>query len=159
AKDSKDVEIQRLKLENAILRGDDRKTSGAGQHRGPTSPQEKVFQDFGGELFRAIFVDPGPIRDIYRASKGAVRGQDQLRIKLRITAPELAGLPWEYLYDDNEMPPYVSLRLPVVRHFQTAGVNRRMEVKGPLRILGMIANPANTEWPRLDETAERRRIS
>ena len=34
-----------------------------------------------------------------------------------------------------------------------------MQVNGPLRILGMIANPGTAEWPRLDEPAERRRIA
>jgi tetratricopeptide (TPR) repeat protein len=162
ANDPKDIEIQRLKLENAILLGDNRGAKGGGQFRGPASVSEQVIRDFGSCLFRGIFVEPGPIRDVYSQSKGIV-GSDaeetELRIKLRITAPELASLPWEYLYDDNDMPQYLSLKLPVVRYFEWTGSTRRMEVKGPLRILGMIANPATSEWPRLDEPAERRRIT
>jgi tetratricopeptide (TPR) repeat protein len=162
ANDPKDIEIQRLRLENAILLGDNRGSTGGGQFRGPASPSEQVIRDFGSCLFRGIFVEPGPIRDVYSQSKGIV-GSDseevELRIKLRITTPELASLPWEYLYDDNDMPQFLSLKLPVVRYFEWTGSTRRMEVKGPLRILGMIANPASSEWPRLDEPAERRRIS
>jgi CHAT domain-containing protein len=161
ANDPRDVEIQRLKLENALLRGDDRASSNIEQRRGRTSVPEQIIRDFGNALFRAIFVEPGPIRDVYSQSKGIVsRAQNTaLRIKLRIGAPELASLPWEYLYDENDTPPYVSLKVPLVRHFEMAGSNQRMQVNGPLRILGMIANPSTPQWPRLDEPAERRRIT
>jgi tetratricopeptide (TPR) repeat protein len=156
AADPKDLDILRLQIENAVLRGGDE----AG-HRGPTSKSERVLREFGRELFRSIFVDPGPIRDAYAQSKGAVSGdgQNTLRIKLRIEPPELSSLPWEYLYDENETPNYVGLRLPVVRHLDVAGAAGQMRVNGPLRILGMIANPGTEEWPRLDEPAERRRIA
>jgi tetratricopeptide (TPR) repeat protein len=156
AEDPKDLDILRLTIENAVLRGGDE----AG-HRGPTSKSERVLRDFGRELFRSIFVEPGPIRDAYVRSKGVVSGdgENNLRIKLRIEPPELSSLPWEYLYDENETPSYIGLRLPVVRHLDLAGTAGQMRVNGPLRILGMIANPATEEWPRLDEPAERRRIA
>ena len=155
AGDPKDLEILRLQIENAVLRGGDE----AG-HRGPASKSERVLREFGRELFRSIFVDPDPIRDAYAQSKGVVSGDGQniLRIKLRIEPPELSSLPWEYLYDENETPNYIGLRLPVVRHLDVAGAAGQMRVNGPLRILGMIANPGTEEWPRLDEPAERRRI-
>jgi len=107
AKDPKDLDILRLTLENAVLRGGDQAA-----HRGPTSQCERVLRDFGRELFRSIFVEPGPIRDAYAQSKGVVSGdgQNDLRIKLRIEPPELSSLPWEYLYDENETPNYIGLR-------------------------------------------------
>jgi tetratricopeptide (TPR) repeat protein len=156
AKDPKDLDILRLTLENAVLRGGDQAA-----HRGPTSQCERVLRDFGRELFRSIFVEPGPIRDAYAQSKGVVSGdgQNDLRIKLRIEPPELSSLPWEYLYDENETPNYIGLRLPVVRHLDVGGAAGQMRVNGPLRILGMIANPGTEEWPKLDETAEKRRIA
>ncbi|MGY4295099.1 hypothetical protein ACVWXN_003194 [Bradyrhizobium sp. i1.4.4] len=142
-----------LELENAILRGDDGK-------RGPVTRSEQALRHFGNELFRCIFVDSGPIRDAYARSRGTLKNGDQrLRIKLLLGAPELARLPWEYLYDDAEAPPYVSLKLPVIRSFEMAGESQMMPVQGPLRILGMIANPATEDWPALDEAAERRRIT
>src|ERR1700742_885918 len=65
AEHPKDLDILRLKLENAVLRGGDQ----AG-HRGPISQGERVLREFGRELFRSIFVEPGPIRDAYAQSKG-----------------------------------------------------------------------------------------
>jgi tetratricopeptide (TPR) repeat protein len=154
--DPKDLDILRLKIENAVLRGGD----DVGR-RGPTSQSERVLRDFGRELFRSIFVDAGPIRDAYARSKGALsnNGQTNLRMKLRIEPPELSSLPWEYLYDEDDTPNYIGLRLPVVRSPDMLGVAGQMQVKGPLRILGMIANPGTAEWPRLDEPTERRRIA
>jgi tetratricopeptide (TPR) repeat protein len=147
-------ENQILKIENAVLRGQDL------GRRGPLSEPERVLQGFGRDLFRGIFVEPGSIRDAYARSKGALAtdGQKSLRIKLRIDSPELASLPWEYLYDPDETPSYISLRVPLVRSLDMLGVPGQMQVKGPLRILGMIANPGTPEWPRLDEAQERRRI-
>ena len=57
------------------------------------------------------------------------------------------------------MQGFVSLTRPVVRHLDTAGGVGRMGVKGPLRILGMIADPATGDWPKLDVVRERDRIN
>jgi tetratricopeptide (TPR) repeat protein len=140
----------RADLRSAVLEYDEKSIHGL------SSRSEGVLRDFGREVFRSIFVDAPQIRDIYARSKGPA---NDLRIKLRIESPELAGLPWEYLYEDNEIPSFVSLRLPVVRYLATAGAPGRMGVKGPLRILGMISDPATDEWPKLDVAKERERIN
>jgi len=126
-------------LENAVLEIDDK------NRHGLASRGEKVLREFGQEVFRSIFVNTPSIQDLYARSKSK-----DLRIKLRIESAELAGLPWEYLYEENEMPSFVSLRLPIVRYLETAGQAAQMGVKGPLRILGMIADPATAGWPKLD---------
>jgi tetratricopeptide (TPR) repeat protein len=46
-----------------------------------------------------------------------------------------------------------------VRYLETAGSPEQMGVDGPLRILGMIADPATGEWPKLDVAKERDRIN
>src|SRR5258705_259998 len=120
----------RTDLESAVLEIDDK------NRHGLSSRGEKVLRDFGREIFRSVFVNAPTIQDIYARSKGAAK---DLRIKLRIESAELAGLPWEYLYEESEMPSFVSLRLPIVRYLETAGKAGQMGVKGPLRILGMIA--------------------
>jgi CHAT domain len=140
----------RRDLESAVLKLDDN------NRRGLSSRGEKVLRDFGSEIFRSVFVNAPSIRDIYVGSKSAA---SDLRIKLRIESAELAGLPWEYLNEETEMPSFVSLRLPVVRYLETAGRAGQMGVKGPLRILGMIADPATGEWPKLDVVKERDRIN
>ncbi len=135
-------------LENAVLEIDDN------NHHGLASRGERVLREFGQEVFRSIFVNTPSIQDIYARSKSK-----DLRIKLRIESAELAGLPWEYLYEENEMPRFISLRLPIVRYLETAGQASQMGVKGPLRILGMIADPATAGWPKLDVIKERDRIN
>jgi tetratricopeptide (TPR) repeat protein len=143
----KELAKLRAELESAVLEIEGKNLPGL------TSRAEKVLRDFGRELFRSIFVDIKAISNIYVQSKGK-----DFRIKLRISTPDLAGLPWEYLYEEDEIVNYISLRLPVVRYLETAGAATPMGVKGPLRILGMISDPATDEWPKLDVVKERNRI-
>jgi tetratricopeptide (TPR) repeat protein len=140
----------RTDLESAVLEIDEK------NHLGLSSRAEMVLRNFGREIFRSIFVNTSSINEIYVRSKGVSR---DLRIKLRIESQELAGLPWEYLYEEKEIPGYVSLRLPVVRYLETMGSAGRMGVKGPLRILGMISDPATDVWPKLNVVRERDRIN
>src|SRR5262245_61699533 len=100
----------RTDLESAVLEIDQK------NHLGLSSPAEMILRNFGREIFRSIFVNNSSINEIYARSKGVSR---DLRIKLRIESQELAGLPWEYLYEEKEMPGYVSLRHPVVRYLET----------------------------------------
>ncbi|WP_426611050.1 CHAT domain-containing tetratricopeptide repeat protein [Bradyrhizobium sp. McL0616] len=140
----------RGELENAVLEIDEK------NYQGPTTRGEQVLRDFGRGVFRSVFTDVPSIQRIYERSKGAAQ---DLRIKLRIEAADLAGLPWEYLYDEDDMPGFVSLTRPIVRYLETAGGVSRMGVKGPLRILGMISDPSTSEWPKLNVVKERDRIN
>ncbi len=140
----------RGELESAVLEIDEK------NRQGPTTRGEQVLRDFGRGVFRSVFTDVPSIQRIYERSKGAAQ---DLRIKLRIEAADLAGLPWEYLYDEDDMPGFVSLTRPIVRYLETAGGVGRMGVKGPLRILGMIADPSTSEWPKLNVVKERDRIN
>ncbi len=127
----------RLRLENAMLRS-------ASAIRGRFSIEETLFREFGGAFFKDVFLDAGPIADTYKESLKKLGGdQRRLRVKLRIEAPELAQLPWEYLYNSRDSQ-WVGLqyRTPIIRF-----PARRREfgdsiVDGPLNVLGMIANPA-----------------
>lgn len=97
--------------------------------------------EFGGYLFDELF--GGDIAALYRASLSMVRGQEKrLRVRLRLEPPELAALPWEYLYDPQEdsflatspetaLVRYIPMRLP----------SRATAVNLPLRVLVVISNP------------------
>jgi hypothetical protein len=66
------------------------------------TPRPNERQALGTQLFNALFA--GSIRDVWSASRGradAAPGVDGLRLRLWITAPELALLPWELLWDGN----------------------------------------------------------
>lgn len=123
-------------LEIALLRS-------AGEHRRVLPQEEQEVQEFGLELFRALFKDQ--ILILYAVSREMAKQQGKgLRLKLRIQAPELAALPWEFLYDPYE--PETEIPQPI----------QPLTVTPPLRILGMIANPQNLA--QLDVERETQRV-
>lgn len=142
-----------LRLENAVLKGQ-------GLHRG--SPEEKVLREFGAEVFKIIF-KAAPIERQFISSLNKVKEQpggevEGLRLKLRVEPPELAVLPWEYLYDDLTNT-YLCLRnkSPLVRFLEIPEPTPPLIVKGALNVLGMISNPGG-DWPLLDVERERSKI-
>ena len=140
----------RLKtLQLALLRS-------GGARRQLLSPEEHAVQDFGRELFNALLT--GETRSRYDVSVGAARQQGKgLRLKLRILPPELAKLPWEFLYDPREAE-YVCLSrdTPVVRYLELPQPVQPLLVQPPLRILGMIVSPR--DLPSLDVAREKQRV-
>jgi WD40 repeat protein len=127
---------------------------GSGQERRQAG---QTVQDFGQRLFEALFA--GDIRSCYDVSqREAGRKDDQgLRVKLRIQAPELAALPWEFLYDARQGE-YVCLsrQTPLVRYLELPQSAQPLPVKPPLRILCMIASPG--DQAQLDIEREQGRI-
>jgi len=153
-------EMLLLKLENAILKG-------RGYRAGPLTSEEKVLREFGSEIFRAVFRDSEDVARKFTSSLDNIRSQQGLglRLVLRVEPPELAMLPWEYMFEQSKAKDsdgnYLCLRdvSPLVRYLNVAGSRKNPPVDGTLRILGMIANPATDEWKWLDAEAERRRIA
>jgi hypothetical protein len=150
-------EMLLLKLENAILRG-------RGYRSGPISGEERILREFGSEVYQAVFRDTKEISDLFAASRAIVESNpdlEGLRVKLRVEPPELAMLPWEYVFDASAgKDKYLCLKdkSPVVRFLDVPGVNaRQVNLHRPLRILCMIANPGH-DWELLDTEAERRVI-
>src|SRR5512143_1886330 len=140
----------RLKaLQIALLRS-------GGSRRQVLSAEEHAVQDFGRELFNALVT--GEARSRYDVSVGAARQQSKgLRLKLRILPPELAQLPWEFLYDPREAE-YICLSrdTPVVRYLELPQPVQPLLVQLPLRILGMIVSPR--DLPSLDVAREKQRV-
>jgi tetratricopeptide (TPR) repeat protein len=140
----------RLKaLQIALLRS-------GGSRRQVLSPEEHAVQNFGRELFNALVM--GEARSRYDVSVGVARQQGKgLRLKLRILPPELAKLPWEFLYDPREAE-YVCLSrdTPVVRYLELPQPVQPLLVQPPLRILGMIVSPR--DLPSLDVAREKQRV-
>lgn len=152
----------RLKLENAVLKGRGYRSAG------PMTSDEAMLHEFGSNVFRAVFGDTRAIAECFTSSLEAVRndaGKAGLRIKLRLDAPELAALPWEYMFDEAQTNPnplqnYLCLRFrsPLVRFLDVKGSDAPLRVNGRLRVLGMIANPATDAWAALDTESERHNI-
>ncbi len=128
---------------------------GSSQERRQAS---QAVQEFGQRLFEALFT--GDIRSCYDVSlREASREDDRgLRVKLRIQSPDLAALPWEFLYDARQGE-YVCLsrQTPIVRYLELPQSAAPLQVKPPLKILGMIASPS--DQAPLDIQRERGRVA
>jgi hypothetical protein len=100
----------------------------------------------------------GDVRTVYDRSRQAVADNGEgLRIRLRINAPDLATAPWEFLYDPRAGEFLALSRLtPIVRYLELPLGEQMLAVKPPLRILGLVAGPADA--PPLDVQREQQRL-
>ncbi|ADB74826.1 CHAT domain-containing protein [Geodermatophilus obscurus] len=148
------VPFSDLELENFLLRiGRPRRYL----VRSEDAPEATAVRDFGGRLFDAVFRDQ--VRSALTASLDQAEGRDcGLRVRLRLTdAPELADLPWEYLYDkDARRFLALSEWTPLVRYLDLPGRIRPLPVQPPLRVLVLVASPS--DFPPLDVDAEWARL-
>ncbi|CAN5818960.1 MAG: CHAT domain-containing protein [Gemmatimonadetes bacterium] len=118
----------------------------------------KFAKEVGGRLYRSVFT--GEVETCFQTS--LARAQDEpntgLRIRLRLSsAPELAALPWEYLYQErNRRFLALTSATPVVRFLDRPDRTRPLRTSPPLRVLVMISSPRGVET--LDSTAEWERM-
>ncbi len=123
------------------------------------SPELQAIKDFGGRLFTAVFDKP-----VYTCFSNSLATASRLRIRLRLKdVPELAYLPWEYLYDPL-VGSFLSLSsdTPIVRYMEMPRRIQALGVKPPLRVLVMISSPADeakldveAEWRKLTESVDK----
>ena len=107
--------------------------------------------DFGRQLYNLLFTSD--IELLFEQSAGeSLRKADQgIRIRLRIEAPELIVLPWEFLYwPRKERFLGTSTQCPVVRYLEIFEPIENLEVELPLKML--VAIP---ESPELDAANEK----
>jgi CHAT domain len=116
--------------------------------------REVAIQELGTRLFEAVF--QGTVEVAYRTSLAVAseRGRG-LQLVLRLTAPGLAALPWESLYD-AETGTYLCRKEPLVRQVPAPYTQDALDFDPPLRILGMVAAPFGLQ--HLDVEAEQRRL-
>ncbi|MFD4422488.1 CHAT domain-containing protein [Agromyces sp. NPDC058484] len=118
------------------------------------SDTEAAIQQVGVRLFDAMFA--GDIGNAYRTSMAVAseRGRG-VQIALRLTAPGLAALPWEAMFD-SETQTYICRKEPLVRQVPAPHSAPTLTVRPPLRILAMVSSPRGL--PMLDIDAERERL-
>lgn len=147
----RDLELEnRLKdLQIALLRA-------GGKRRKALTPEEETVQRFGRELFDMLFAGEGLV--LYRRSAERARqARVGLRIRLHLDDPPLAALPWEFLYDAAYADFLcLSTQTPVLRYLDVGQPVAPLTVSAPLRVLGVIASPADLE--PLDVSLERQRV-
>jgi len=106
-------------------------------------PEEQPVQLLGRHLFETLTAGGGGAL-LAAAQHTAALDERQLRLVLRVRPPELAHLPWEFLFDAGQNG-YVCPTTPLIRHPQVAAPERPLPVPPPLRILCMIARPGDQE--------------
>jgi uncharacterized RDD family membrane protein YckC len=117
---------------------------------------ESAFaREFGDRLFGLVFQDTA--RDVLRASLSQTQGADQgLRLLLQLDgAPALRNVPWELLWD---RPKFISTSAytPVLRYVDLPLRRSPLELRSPLRILGMVSSPG--DMPALDTADEQAQL-
>jgi CHAT domain len=149
ALDSLALENRLQALQIALLRS-------AGSWRRIDSAEARAVQRLGQELWSSLFA--GDILGRLEASRTIARQNEKgLRVKLRISSPELAALPWEYLYDANHAD-YLTLSTatPLVRYIALPQAMEPLAVRLPLRILALAVT--SDDLPGLDVERERARL-
>ncbi len=108
----------------------------------------------GTLLFERMFASR--IGETYRTALQRTRDENrQMRLRLRIETPELAAIPWEFLYDEREGDALCLLGdTHLVRYLELGRPQKPLAITPPLRVLGMVANPGGTE--ELDTEGERK---
>ncbi len=111
----------------------------------------------GGMLFESVFKKS--LRTAFELSRERVKmSKTFLRVRLHLTdVPELATLPWEYLYNHENNHFFAQLPgTPIVRYLNIAQPIDELLVEGALRMLVVISEPngaqqlnVEQEWQKL----------
>ena len=120
------------------------------------SEERRLLEDFGDQLFQAVF--SGPVQECLGRSRLLAENRDAgLRIRLRLPGA-LANVPWEYLYD-RQYGGFIGLspEAALVRYVEMPVPVRPFPISPPLRILAMISAPddmpgleGEEEWEKLN---------
>jgi WD40 repeat protein len=151
---AKQLPVPAVELDALAARIPDAVIASSATVRYSPSREERPVQQLGGLLFDLVLAGQG--RGMLAASRQqADREGRQLRIVLQVRPPELARLPWEFMFDSGE-DDYICLSTVLVRYPQVPAPVRRLQVTGPLRVLGMAARPGDQQ--ALATAAERQRL-
>ncbi len=143
-----ELENRLLMLQNALLRS-------GGSRRKVLTHDELGVRNFGIGLFDSLFQED--VRSLFYESKRIATSQGKfLRVRLRILDPQMAALPWEYLFDTRQNE-YLALAhsTPLIRYLEVAQPPQPLLITPPLRILGMIASPSDATPLKVEVEKER----
>lgn len=129
---------------------------------GTTLSPTQLIQQMGTRLFDAAF--NGEVLTSYRRSRDEVeRNAKGLRVRLRLNdVPELADLPWEYLYDASRHQFLgLSKETPIVRFLELPERVAPLAAPAPINLLAVLASPRDYdeldvegEWKRLQDALQ-----
>ncbi|HUL72448.1 MAG TPA: CHAT domain-containing protein [Vicinamibacterales bacterium] len=145
--------FEKFELENYLLKlGPVRR----GVRRGP-SKDTSVAEAFGTKLFTQVFC--GKVGDRFSACLDQIdtRTIPGLRVSLRLVGvPELAQLPWEFLFHPDRRFIALSQRTPIVRYIDLPRPATPLQVAAPLRVLTVVASPS--DYDQLDAAKEKQNV-
>jgi CHAT domain-containing protein len=114
---------------------------------------KELLKSTGAKLYHALF--PNQVNARFHATMaGAASNNESVRLRLIFQSPELAALPWEFLYDEGTNTFLANNTQTVLSRYVDVPLLKR-ELKGaslPLKVLLVIASPSNL--PQLDTTGE-----
>jgi membrane-associated phospholipid phosphatase len=142
--------LSELETENFRL-----KMTRVGNIRRSVSVMKDDARTVGTRLFDAVFRG-GVLAALNTKLQSSRFNGAGLRIRLT-SPPELADLPWEYLYSE-EMSRFLSVssETPIVRYLELDEQIEPLPVTPPLRVLAMVASPI--DYPSLEAEQEYRQL-
>ena len=117
---------------------------------------ELAVRGLGRDLWDSLF--GGAILSRFDATRQ--RAQDGnapgVRVKLSISSPDLAALPWEFLYDEGHGD-YLLLQggNSLIRYLPLMQALNPLAVRGPLNILGLVVSPDDRPLLGVEEEKDR----
>jgi hypothetical protein len=118
---------------------------------------EQTARDVGHRLFQALMVGE-TLGDLSRLRRRAQAAGADVRVSLRVQPPELAVLPWEYLFDArSDKREFLGRACMLTRSSGDLSPVPSLEVPGPLRVLAMVSLPGDQD--ALDVEQERRHLT
>jgi CHASE2 domain-containing sensor protein len=122
-----------------VLQPDCLKVAEALKDVGSSETDDARLVEFGASLHKCLFSDG--VGDLLRESLGSVRQDDEkgVRIRLMISPPEVAALPWEILYDQrNKCFLSTSGKTPLTRYIRLFEPIKSLKIRPPVRVLVLI---------------------
>ena len=117
---------------------------------------ERTAHEFGAQISDALLA--GDVRLLFSKCREKAREQRQeLRILVNPAGPNVCRIPWEFTVDPDRQDDYLALRVPVARSPHLMHAIPPLQVRPPLRVLGVMSRPE--DLPALDVERERRDVT
>jgi hypothetical protein len=118
-------------------------------------PKENLFEL--GKLLADLALPEKAVRPLFEQSVAALKDGEGLRLRLRIDAPELAQLPWEFMHvpkasGEPQPADFLALRreISIARTDTVAAASRPLPNRVP-RIVGVLSRPEDQNKLNVDQ--------
>lgn len=116
---------------------------------GALAPGSDLPMNLGVSLYQCLFQNK--VGKMLYKCLGAVSREDEqgLRIRLRLSSPEIAALPWEVLYDqDSKCFLSTSEKTPLTRYIELSEPIKALKIAPPVRVLALIPGGSGLDVER-----------